>query len=98
RRLALPDRLVDWAVLGAILGLEQPLDLLVGLIDGPGPPGLLLRLAAQPQGRLGKTLLAFARRRGAHARLLNRPPGRVVGLVSDASQKRSWSHASAKRR
>ena len=54
------------AVHRLILRREQLFDLLVGLVDGTGAPGLFVGLAAQAQRRLGKAL-PFAFRLGRRA-------------------------------
>ena len=63
RHFSFPDRLVDRAAAGLIFFGKQSFDLLVGLVDRPHSAGLFVRFAAQPQGRFGKTLLLFRRRR-----------------------------------
>src|SRR5206468_4117447 len=63
---AAPDGLVDGAVGGLVFRLEEAFDLVVGLVEGAGPPGLLLRLAAEAQGGFGEALLALGGRGGAH--------------------------------
>ena len=71
RDLRVPDGLVNGAVGGLILFLEEAFDLFVRLVQGAGAARFLFGLAAQPQGGFGETLLIALGRRGrAHGRVL----------------------------
>src|SRR5262249_32338506 len=56
RDLAIPDGPVHGAVRSPVALLEERLDLLVGLIDGPHAARFFLALAAKPHRRFGKAL------------------------------------------
>ena len=54
RDRAIPDRAVDGAVDGLMPLFEQPLDLVVGLVDRAHPAGLFFALTPELQSGLGK--------------------------------------------
>src|SRR5262249_36779492 len=56
RDLAIPDGPMHGAVRGPVALLEQGLDLLIGLVNGPHAARFFLALAAKPHRRFGKAL------------------------------------------
>src|SRR5262245_39152624 len=92
---------MDGAVDRLVLGREQGLHLVVGLVHGPGSPGLLVGFPAQAQSRLGETLnLIFCCRfhTGVHRNLEGRgKPRNTRKTRKKESKGRRWPGGREKR-